>query len=188
MRKAISVVAVLVLASSVALAQQIGFKGVGGGIGYTSVSFSSGASSESLGGFAISGHAYLGEITSGIGFYPEVLYWHTSKDFGAGVTWSVSDFAINANAHYNIKVQGSVMPYVGAGLGLNFLSSTVQVAIPFFGTTEVSGSNTRLGINLLGGADYAVNSKLRIGGELRYVLASDFNHLLIQATFTYALE
>jgi opacity protein-like surface antigen len=156
---------------------------VGGGIGYTSVSFSSGVRSETLGGFAISGHAYLGEITSGIGLYPEVLYWHTSKDMGAGVTWSVSDFAINANAHYNIKVKGSVMPYVGAGLGLNFLSNTVQV-----GNTERAASNSRLGINLLGGADYAVNKKLRIGGELRYVLASDYNHLLIQATFTYALR
>jgi len=187
MKNVISVVAVLVLACSVAAAQ-ISFKGVGGGVGYTSVSFSSGVGSESLGGFTISGHADLGEITAGVALYPEVVYWHTSKDFGAGVTWSVSDFVINANAHYNIKVEGKVMPYVGAGLGLNFLSSTVQVAIPFFGTTEVTGSDTRLGINLLGGADYAVNSKLRIGGEARYVIASDFNHLLIRATVTYALH
>jgi outer membrane protein X len=188
MKQVISIVAVIVLAGSVAVAQQIGFNGVGGGIGYTSVSFSSGVSSESLGGIAIFGQADLGEITSGIGFYPEVLYWHTSKDFGAGVTWSVNDFAINANAHYNIKVQGNVMPYVGAGLGLNFLSSTVQVAIPFFGTTEVTGSNSRLGINLLGGADYAVNSKLKIGAEARYVLASDYGHFMIRAGFMYALH
>jgi opacity protein-like surface antigen len=180
---------VLVLASSVALAQQIGFKRVGGGIGYTSVSFSSGVRSETLGGFAISGHAYLGEITSGIGFYPEVLYWHTSKDFGAGLTWSVNDFVINANAHYNIKVRGKVSPYVGAGLGLNFLRTSIQVIDQRRHTTrEVTGSETRLGVSLLGGADYAMNSRLRIGGELRYVLASDYNHLLIQATFTYALR
>lgn len=178
----------ILLVAGVAAAQGIGFRGVGGGIGYTSVSFSSGAQTESLGGLALFGHANLGEVAKGISLHPEVMYWGVSKDFGSGVEWSISDFAINANAHYNLGTPDKVMPYVGAGLGLNFLSSTVKMNIPFFGTMDVSESVTRLGINVLGGAEYPLSSNLSAMAEARYVIASDFNHFQIRAGVTYALK
>jgi opacity protein-like surface antigen len=188
MKRYISIALLILLVASLGSAQGIGFKGVGGGLGYTSVSFSSLTETESLGGFAIFGHAYLGEIAQNIGLYPDVTYFSASKDFGGGVDWLVGDFAINANAHYNISAPGKVLPYVGAGLGINFLSSTVKMSIPFFGMTETSSSTTRFGINVLGGAEYALSSNLSVLGEARYVIASDFNHFQIRAGVTYALK
>lgn len=169
-------------------AQQIGLKGIGGGLGFTSVSFSSGTQSESLSGLSLSGQAYLGDVAQNIGLYPEIVYWSASKDFGGGVDWSVGDFAINANAHYNFNMPGNVKPYVGAGLGLNFLSSKVKMNLPFFGTTDMSSSATRLGINILGGAEYSLNSNLSVLADARYVIASDFNHFMIRAGVMYALK
>lgn len=181
-------IASLMLLTVAVASAQIGFKGIGGGVGFTSVSFNSGATTESLSGLSLSGQAYLGDVAQNLGLYPEIVYWSASKDFGGGVDWSVSDFAINANAHYNLSTQGNVKPYVGAGLGLNFLSSTTKMTIPFFGTVEATGSVTRLGINVLGGAEYALNSDLSIIADARYVIASDFNHFMLRAGVMYALK
>ena len=188
MKRIILIATLTLLIVAIGSAQQIGLKGVGGGLGFTSVSFSSGTETESLSGLSLSGHAYLGDVAQNIGLYPEVVYWSASKDLGSGFDWSVSDFAINANAHYRLSTQGNVQPYVGAGLGLNFLSSTVKMSLPFFGTTEVSSSVTRLGINILGGAEYSLNSDLSVVADARYVIASDFNHFMIRAGVMYALK
>ena len=79
-------------------------------------------------------------------------------------------------------------PYVGAGLGVNFLSTTIKMSVPFFGTMDVTGSATRLGINVLGGAEYSLNSNLSVIADARYVIASDFNHFMIRAGVMYALK
>lgn len=188
MRRILLIASMTLLIVAIGSGQGIGLKGIGGGVGFTSVSFASGTSTESLSGLSLSGQAYLGDVAQNLGLYPEIVYWSASKDFGSGVDWSVGDFAINANAHYAFDTQGSVKPYVGAGLGLNFLSSTTKMNLPFFGTTEVSGSATRLGINILGGAQYALNSNLSVIADARYVIASDFNHFMIRAGVMYALK
>jgi opacity protein-like surface antigen len=114
----------IVLVLSLGSAQGIGLKAVGGGVGFTSVSFTSGASTESLSGLSLSGQVYMGDVAQNIGLYPEIVYWSASKNLGSGVHWSVSDFAINANARYDINSEGNVKPYVGAGLGINFLNKS----------------------------------------------------------------
>jgi opacity protein-like surface antigen len=160
---------------------QLGLKGIGGGVGYTSVTFSGPGSSESLGGFAIGGVVNLGEIVPGLSLVPDVGYWTSSKTI-SGVDWKVSDFVINGNVSYAFP-SGDVTPYVGGGLGLNFFSTTVVV--PFFGT--VSGSESQLGINLLGGAAFALNDELSLGAQFRYVISSDANHFIVLATFMHKL-
>ncbi|MGE5316259.1 MAG: hypothetical protein ACM3Q4_16310 [Acidobacteriota bacterium] len=187
MKKLFTLAVVVALCSSFGFAQGLGLKGVGGSIGYISSTFDSGTGSESLGGFAIGAHADMGEFAPGFQLIPELQYWRTSKDVG-GATWKLGDFAINGLVHYNIKVEGSVAPFVGAGLGLNFISSTVNVpGYSYLGYTygggEVTSSATRLGINLMGGANFAAGS-MTISPELRYVLASDFNHLIIKVGVT----
>lgn len=167
---------------------QIGLKAIGGGAGFASVSFNSGTSTESLGGFAIGAAANLGDIVPGLSLVPEVGYWTASKSI-SGADWSVSDFLINANVSYRFSQGGSVTPYAGAGLGLNFFSSEVQVPAvpPFFPGGTFSGSETQLGINLLAGAAFALNDQMSLGGQFRYVISSDANHLMVLATFMYNL-
>ena len=55
MKKIFTLVVAMALCSALSFAQGLGLKGIGGSVGYTSVSFSS----ESLGGFVIGAHADL---------------------------------------------------------------------------------------------------------------------------------
>jgi opacity protein-like surface antigen len=184
MKKLYLLVVVVVLCSAVGFAQGLGLKGVGGSVGYTSVSANGGSSTESLGGFALSAHADLGEITPGFQLVPELQYWSVSKDINS-YSWKFSDFAINANVRYNIQMEGGIKPYAGAGLGLNFWSSTIDMpAISYGGYSiansgSLSSSGSRLGINIMAGANYAMGS-MTIVPEVRYVLASDINHFVFK--------
>ena len=180
-KKILFVVLALLLVGSLGVAQELGLKGVGGAIGFVSISPAN--STESFSGFALAGHAYLGNLAKDLGFYPEVQYYSTSKDV-LGATLKVSDFAINANVHYDIAMEGQLKPFVGAGLGYNSLSSTFN--IPGFGT--ISGSDSRIGINLLAGANYKMNDQMTLFVEPRYVLASDFNHFLVKVGATFAMK
>lgn len=191
MKLTLALVAVLLLISSMSTAQSLGLYEVGGGVGYVSTSVtaasSGSSSSESIGGFVVAGHANLGELAKDLSLWPEIEYWSASKDISGG-TWKVSDFAINANLHYNIAMEGALKPYVGAGLGYNSLSFTYTIALPFFGTFTGSASDSRLGINLLAGANYKMNDNMSLFVEPRYVLASDFNHFMIKVGASFALK
>jgi opacity protein-like surface antigen len=189
MKRLLTVAAVLLTVGAVSSAQ-LALRGVGGAVGFVSVSFTSG-STESLSGFLLAAHADLGEVAKDITIFPDIEYFSTSKSV-SGYDWKVSDFAINVNGHYNIQMEGQLKPYVGAGLGINFLSSTVNLpSYSFLGVTyggEQTESATRLGINLLAGVNYKLNDQLTLLVEPRYVLASDFNHFLIKAGVTYAMK
>lgn len=191
MKKTLAVMMVSLAAVSMSTAQGLGLKGVGGSVGFVSVSFTSGTT-ESLSGFALAAHADLGEIAKGFSLFPEIQYFSTSKTVSS-FNWKMSDFAINANMHYNLEMEGSMKPYVGAGLGYNSLTSTVELpSFTFFGTTvgggTASATDSRIGINLLAGINYKMNDQMIIMIEPRYVLASDFNHFLVKAGLTYELK
>jgi opacity protein-like surface antigen len=190
MRKLYTVAILLFAVVSLGSGQGLGFKGVGGGIGFITASMDDGSgSSSSLSGFLIGAHADMGEITKDISLFPDITYWSASKD-----PLKLSDFSINVNAHYNIAVQGQFKPYVGAGIGYNSLSSEVTIpsftigGFGTFGGGTVSSSVSRLGINLLVGANYKLNDMLTLVIEPRYVLASDFNHFTAKVGITYGLK
>jgi opacity protein-like surface antigen len=195
MKNLVSLAVAFVLFSTMGYAQGLGLKGVGGSVGFTSVSATtssagSSSTSETLSGFVIGGHVDLGEFSPGFQLIPELQYWSVSKDINS-VNWKFSDFAINGNVHYNFAMQGSVKPYVGAGIGVNFWSSTVDVpASVIFGVPYGGGSFTdsgsRFGLNIMGGANFAAGN-LTIFPELRYVLASDINHLIVKVGVTFPL-
>lgn len=191
MKNVLVLFAVMTMLISSTFAQGLGFKGIGAGVGYTSVSVSNVDGSETLPGFAFSAHANLGEIIENLSLYPEVQYFTTSKDFSdpslpnTTATWKLNDFAININAHYNFSTSGSFLPYIGAGIGYNMLSTDITVTGDYSGT--MSATDTKLGINILAGANYNVSPSLSLFLEPRYILVSDLNHLIVKAGFTYSL-
>ncbi len=179
MKRFLGLAVMLLFVAALGSAQGIGLKAIGGEVGYNSFSFAS----ESWGGFVVGAVADLGEITPGISLYPSVTYASASKsEFGADA--SVSDFAINANAKYAFKGE-SITPYVGAGIGLNFVGT--KVALPsytFLGTTygggTASASDTKIGINLLAGAQMAFGNMTGFA-QAGYTLVSDVNYFQIVA-------
>jgi opacity protein-like surface antigen len=189
MKKIFAVAAVTTLVTSLSFSQQLGLHDIGGGIGYVSLSYN-GTSTQTLGGFLIAAHANLGELAKDLILIPDIEYFSTSKDVTGG-TIKVSNFGINANAHYNIAMEGMVKPYVGAGLGINFLSTTASATYNngfYTQTFSASESFTRLGINLIVGANYKLNDKMTLLLEPRYVIASDFDNLQIKVGVTWALN
>jgi opacity protein-like surface antigen len=197
MKRLLAVVVIMLAVTAVSSAQ-LAFRGIGGAVGFVTSSLQTDNGSESMSGFAIAAHADLGEFTKDFTFVPDIMYWTMSKDVsvaGLGnLSLKLSDFAINANAHYNIAMEGMLKPYVGAGLGYNSFSSTTStpaVTIPGFGTIPgqtITGSKGQLGINLLAGVNYKLNDMLSLVIEPRYVLSSDFNHFIIKAGVTYAMK
>ena len=77
--------------------------------------------------------------------------------------------------------------YIGAGIGYNtMLSSDVTVSGMLSGSNSTTDS--RFGINILGGAIINVGKVMALFVEPRYVIASDINHFIIKAGVTFALK
>ena len=195
MKKIFAIAAATALISSLSFAQ-LGLHDIGGGVGYVSVSFNNGYSTQSFGGFLLAAHANLGELAKDINLVPDIEYFSTSTTIDGG-TWKVGDFAINANVHYNFEMEGMIKPYAGAGLGLDFFSTTASVSGQaiiqwlqqfYTQTYSATASATRLGINLLAGANYKLNDKMTLLLEPRYVIASDLDNFQIKVGVTWALN
>ncbi len=186
MKRYIFVVLCCVLLIGSTSAQGLGFYGIGGGVGLVNVSQDLGSSTS---GFGLNARVNMGELTTNLRLVPEVNFWSVSEDFGffgESFTWTWRDFAINANVQYFFDLEGSFEPFVGGGLGLNFISLSFTES--FGGETfSATGSTTEIGVNLLGGALINLDGPISPYGEFRYVLVSGMNHLMIQAGIMYAL-
>jgi hypothetical protein len=69
-----------------------------------------------------------------------------------GVDVDFKFWEINANAIYKFKVgEGSVRPYFGGGLVIAHVKGGAGVDLGDLGSIDVSASETKLGINVLGG-------------------------------------
>lgn len=81
---------------------------------------------------------------------------------------------INGNALYPFEVEGDLEPYAGGGL--NIARFSTEFTEPVSGTTS-SSSDTDLGLNAIGGANFDLGSmaafaeaKIEIGGGEQFVL------------------
>jgi len=106
-------------------------------------------------------------------------YWSVGTDVGA-YSADFKDLAFAADVNVDFPLQGGrFTPYLGGGLGLNFLSFDSTVP-------GVSSNNdTKLGINVLGGMRNDVMPNLSLFGELRYSFVSNANQLKLLGGFTY---
>jgi opacity protein-like surface antigen len=174
----LAVLAVFVLACF-ASASDVGFKAANLRLGYVSPE----GDIESTIGFG--GGVDLGTIgkinseTENIGLEAVIFYW--SKSYGLGDwDWKYSDLAIKVNAKYYFQAQ-NVKPYAGAGLGLHLYSwKWEHPSHPGFSSANADGSDTKIGIQLLGGVEYPVSEKVGIVGELEFGF-DDPNQLIISA-------
>jgi len=128
----ITVIAIVVLLAAamppgVAPAHAYGLSGIGASLGYVSPEDLDGA-------LSIGGHLELEQADSRLHLVPGMRFWKVN---------GVSDVDINADALYHFDPTGSVSPYAGAGLGLQFSHSDAT-----------DDSNTSLGPNLFGGVRF----------------------------------
>ena len=136
--------------SSQAEAQGIHFEGIGGRFGFVDARSTSGT-------VIFGAHAYLGEFVHGLRFVPSLDFFSKgSRDF----------ISINGNVRYIFPTSGTAEIFVGGGLALIFIN-TDDIVI---GGIRVDGvSDSEVGLNFTGGADFPVSDNLVATGQLIYV-------------------
>lgn len=105
-------------------ARAYGFEGVGGKLGYSSA--------EDLNGTAaLSVHAEFDQTGSRLHLLPNMTYWQTD---------GMRDLSPNFDMYYHFNPEGTMTPYLGGGLGLNFIHRD-----------RFREGSTDVGMNLVGG-------------------------------------
>jgi opacity protein-like surface antigen len=150
----------------------LGIKGIGARLGYVDP--------ENVSGAAVLGlHVDAGTIVRGVHLMPYMEYWNAGVNI-AGVSADMSDLEFGSNVNVDFPLQGSRMtPYLGGGLGLHFLKESSNVA------NTPSTSDTKFGLNILGGIRNQVMPNVSIFGEARYSFVSNAAQLKFLGGFTY---
>ncbi|MCA9734652.1 MAG: outer membrane beta-barrel protein [Deferribacteres bacterium] len=168
MKKLVLVLLALLLVTGGAFAQSdIGLKGAGLRLGLVDPD-----GIDSTIGFE--GFADLGSFNK-IALEASVLYWSKSVS-----VVSLRDLAIGATGRYFFDMADSpVKPFASAGLALHMMKSQVDYDFGFLGSGSESVTSTEFGIKIGGGANYELNEKMTLTGEVSYHLgdAEQFNIL-----------
>jgi opacity protein-like surface antigen len=137
-------------------AQAYGLTGAGGMIGY--------ATPQDLDGTAsVSVHAELENRGTHVHLVPNMMYWNVN---------GVRDVAPNMDVYYHFRPEGQWTPYVGGGLGVNFIHERIA-----------ERSNADLGMNVIGGLRFP-GAANRYFLEGRYT-ASDINQVSLRTGVTF---
>lgn len=146
----------LTLGAATSPAHAFGFTGFGGKFGYTSP--------EDLDGTATLGvHAEFEDAGSRLHLLPNVMYWDSNN---------VRDLSTNFDLYYHFNPEGTVTPYVGGGLGINF-----------FKDERFDRNHSDLGLNLMGGLRFPGQAS-HYFVEGRYT-ASDVNQFALLGGLTF---
>jgi hypothetical protein len=173
----LAVVLVLLFISIPASAADMGLKRLNGQVGLLFPSTEGISYNMS---FLIGAGADLGEITDNLNLVPSLSYWIMSADPEGGdvegLDVSASNFQIAADLHYYLKdVKGL---YFGGGLSLNFQSISIDYNIPGYPSQSGSGSETNVGLDLLGGYEMPIGSSTGFA-QAKYNIVSDMNTFAI---------
>lgn len=145
-----------VLASPIP-AHAFGFSGWGGKLGYMNP--------ESLDGtLAVGAHMEFAQVGAQLHVMPSVMYWNTN---------GISDISVNGDLYYHFSAENLVTPYVGAGLGLQWVDAD----------DAATGAETDLGANLFGGVRFP-SPAANYFVEGRYT-ASDISQFSILGGITF---
>jgi opacity protein-like surface antigen len=183
MKRTVLVVALMAgaLASQQAAADSdLGFKRLGAAVGYVSPEHLDGTI-----GFGV--FADMGTISPRIGMETHIDYWSQSEEaFGAEV--SISDLAFGARGKYLFETSSTkIQPFLGAGLGLHFISAAASINVPGFPTMSSEDSETRLGLDLGGGMATHLSPSTDLNAEMWYGLVEDVSQLSIRMGLSFKL-
>src|SRR5690349_19918758 len=150
----------------------IGLKGIGVRVGLDDPERASSA-------FMYGVHVDAGEFVRNVHLVPSVEDWSVGTDVGS-VSTDFSDLAFRLGVNFDFPLQDQrFAPYLGGGLGLHHLKVD----------TNISGgddqSETKLGLDIQGGARNQFTPNLSLFGELGYSFVSDSNQLRLLGGLTY---
>ncbi len=133
-----------------------GLTGVGGTLGYDHPEDMDGTASVRM-------HAELEQADTHLHLLPNIAYWDVDQ---------VRDLNPNLDVYYHFRPDGRMTPYLGGGLGLNFVHRS-----------RLDESSTDLGMNLIGGLRFPGTAN-HVFLEGRYT-ASDVNQVSLLTGITF---
>ena len=154
---------------------------IGGAIGYVSP--------EHIGGtLGLGVFADLGTIAPRIGLETRLDYW-SSSDQLYGTKTSVHDVTLGARGKYFFPAPGSKFrPFAGAGLGFHVLHAEITIPVtPGVPEMTIGDSQTKLGLDLGGGATTSVGPRTDLLGEIWYGIVSDVSQFSLRVGLSYKL-
>jgi len=146
----------------------LGFKGVGGRVGYLDADGLDG------GTIVFGGHVHLGEIIPQLALVPSIDYAKKSQDVGT-VEVDISAISINGDVRYYIPTGGNVDVFAEGGLA--WVRSKADAG-QFGDQTE-----SEIGLNLGGGAEIALSDNLVGTAMLIYVTEGEQLKIMGGVTF-----
>lgn len=174
--------AISALAATCAFAQaDLGLKNVGVAVGYVSP--------ENLDGtFSFGVFADHGTIAPNFGLESHLDYWGWSENVG-GTESSIKDIAIGARTKYHFQTANpGIRPFAGAGLGIHFLSSEVNVpAGGGFPATTATSSENKLGLDLGAGFATTLSPRTDFLAEAWYGIVADVSQFSLRAGMQFKL-
>jgi len=172
--------AALLGVSGAALAQSdIGFKGIGGRIGYVD------PEADYDGTITFGVVADLGTWTPQLHWDASLCYWSSSYDFdwtGHNYDITLSDFALRSGVKYHF-IEGPWEPYAGGGLGLHFFSWDADWPQGYGGASD---SDTEFGFYIVGGVEHRFNDQWKGSAEFQLDWA-DLDQTTIQFNVIHIL-
>lgn len=180
------VLLVVLLASSAAQAQtDIRFRGIGGTIGiYDPNNWDTAV--------GIGAFADLGTLARNVGLEANIDWWSKSQDrafFLGSYKWTVRDIAFGGTVKYFFsELSPSIIPYAGGGLALHFVKAKLKDTT-YLGNDIVAAeaSDTKIGLDLVGGGLLGKSDKLRFLAEVRYRIVSDWDQFVLRGGVVYYL-
>jgi hypothetical protein len=120
----------------------------------------------SFSGIGLRMRVQLPQLIEGFSVVPMIEYWrNTSTLSNFDLETTRKDATLGAMLRYDLKRE-TWQPYFGAGLGIHFLSSSVDA--PSLNLNDESESTIRGGVMLLGGIKFGLAGKLGNLIELEY--------------------
>ena len=124
-------------------------------------------------------------IVEGFDLLPYVEYWRNSTRIEPfGITSTRKDATLGADARYSFRREGW-RPYVGAGLGVHFLSTEVDA--PSLGLDHANDSVIKGGLSALAGITFPLTRHLDNFMELKYHHVPGYSQVKINMGIAWEL-
>ena len=127
------------------------------------------------------------------GLEPYAAYWSKTES-AFGLEASISDLIIGGRGKYEFVTSSpSIHPYVGAGLGLHFVSYGVQVGVYDFGgnlitSTSFEDDSIELGVDLGGGFNFDVGERVSLLSDGWFTVVSDVSQFNLRLGMVYRMR
>lgn len=125
-------------------------------------------------------------LVPGVDLLPSFEYWRnrsTVEPFG--IETARRDATVGVDARYTFR-RSTWSPYLGAGLGLHFLSGEVHA--PGLGIEHDRNSVVKGGLAALGGVQFPITPKVHNFVELKYHHVTDYRQLKINWGLSFDLR